>query len=73
MRSSSCLVERWHASCRWSGVSAALGRATCALPAPVATVTEEEELTEASVGSDLTEAAAESKREVAAVEAGFHV
>ena len=72
MRSSSCLVERWHASCRWSGVSDALGRA-CALPAPVATVTEEEELTEASVGSDLTEAAAESKREVAAVEAGFHV
>ena len=63
-------MERWQASCRWSGVPDAFGCACAAAPED-----EEEELTDANVGSeisDLTVAAAESKREVA-LEAGFHV
>ena len=66
IKSSSCFVERWHASCRWSGVADAFG---CACAA------EDEEFTEAKVGSEISDlivAAAESKREVA-LEAGFHV
>ena len=63
-------MERWHASCRWSGVAEAFG---CAED------DDDDEVTDANVGSaaaaddaDLTIAAAESKREVA-WEEGFHV